>query len=91
MDVTKPFKFNGFGDIDGPNPYEFIGSRATIISHTPVVQVIFRISPGSYGPDESLFWSWAQLGPMWRRGYFMLRNGASGSETELPSVISAGF
>ncbi len=25
-----------FGDIDGPKPCEFIGSRATTMSHTPV-------------------------------------------------------
>ena len=27
-----------FGDICGPKPYDFIGSRATIISHTPVTR-----------------------------------------------------
>ncbi len=25
MDVPKPYKFIGFGDIDGPTPYKFIG------------------------------------------------------------------
>ncbi len=25
MDVAKPYKFIGFGDIHGPKPYEFIG------------------------------------------------------------------
>jgi hypothetical protein len=25
MDVTKPYKFMGFADTQGPKPYEFIG------------------------------------------------------------------
>ncbi len=28
MDVTKPFQFIGFGDINGPKPYDFIGFGA---------------------------------------------------------------
>ena len=36
MDVTKPYKFIGFGDIHGPKPYEFIGLRWAFISQTPV-------------------------------------------------------
>jgi hypothetical protein len=36
MDVTKPYKFAWFGDIHGLKPYEFTGSRAAIISPTPV-------------------------------------------------------
>ncbi len=27
MDLTKPYKLIGFGDIRGPKPYEFIGCR----------------------------------------------------------------
>ena len=40
MDVTKPCKFIWFGEIHGPKPYEFIRSRATIISHTPVITAL---------------------------------------------------
>ncbi len=36
MDDTKKYEFISFGDIHGPKPYEFIGSRATMISHTLV-------------------------------------------------------
>ena len=36
MDATKLNKLIWFGGIQGPTPYEFIGFRATIISHTPV-------------------------------------------------------
>ncbi len=34
MDVTKSYKLMKFGDIHGPKPYDFVGSRATIIKHT---------------------------------------------------------
>jgi hypothetical protein len=34
MDATKSLKVIWFGDIHGPEPYEFIGLRATIILHT---------------------------------------------------------
>ncbi len=34
--VTKPLMPFWFCDIDGPKPYEFIRSRARIISHIPV-------------------------------------------------------
>jgi hypothetical protein len=37
MYVTKPYVFLWFGDIHGPKTGEFIGSRATTISHTPVL------------------------------------------------------
>ncbi len=51
MDVTKPYKYigfgdihgpktyksTGFGDIHGPKPYEFIGFRWAFTSQTPVV------------------------------------------------------
>jgi hypothetical protein len=36
MRVTKPYKSIWFGNMPGPKPYEITGSRATIISHTPV-------------------------------------------------------
>ncbi len=38
MDVTKPYKFIGFGDIHGPKPFKFIGFRWAFISQTPVTQ-----------------------------------------------------
>ncbi len=37
MEVTKAYEFKGFGDIQGPKPYKFIGFRWTLISQTPVV------------------------------------------------------
>jgi hypothetical protein len=37
---TKPYDFIGFGDVHAPKPCEFLGSRATISSHTPVVEVL---------------------------------------------------
>ncbi len=49
MDVATPYKSIWFGDIHGPRPYEFIGSRATIISHTPaswrLEEVVSSIRP----------------------------------------------
>jgi hypothetical protein len=34
MDVTKPYNVIGFGDIDGPKPYEFIGSGGFYFANT---------------------------------------------------------
>ncbi len=36
MDVTETFRFEWFGDIHGPKPYKFTGSRTKIVSHTPL-------------------------------------------------------
>ncbi len=36
VDVTKPDRFTWLGDIHGTHSCEYTGSRATIISHTPV-------------------------------------------------------
>ncbi len=36
IDVTKPSRLILFSDIHGPEPYAYIGSHATIISHTPI-------------------------------------------------------
>ncbi len=36
MHVTEPYKLIWLGDIPSPKPYEFTGSRATMISRTPV-------------------------------------------------------
>ncbi len=37
MDVTKPYKIAGLGDVHGPNPYEFRGFRWVFISQTQVL------------------------------------------------------
>jgi hypothetical protein len=39
----------GFGDIHGPDPYEFKGFRATIISHKPI-----ELAPQTYPTFEVL-------------------------------------
>jgi hypothetical protein len=36
MDVTKPYKFIGFGAMDGPKPYKFIRFRATNPGRRPL-------------------------------------------------------
>ena len=33
---TKPYKFRWLGDIDGPKPYEFIGSGGFYFAHTGI-------------------------------------------------------
>ncbi len=55
MDVTKPYKFIGFGDMNGPKPYKFIGFRWAFISQTPVRYTVHSIlctspSPGGLPP-----------------------------------------
>ena len=50
MDVTKPYKFIWFSDIHGPKPYKFIGSRWAFISQTPVVL------PGRKSAFRAGFW-----------------------------------
>jgi hypothetical protein len=52
MDVTKPYKFIWFGDIDGPKPYEFIGSSGFYFANTglsslkPIASSLAPCSPG---------------------------------------------
>jgi hypothetical protein len=85
MDVTKPSKFRWFGDIHGPKPYEFIGSRWALISQTPVVlpKTSTGKAPEEEPPPEL---TWKQIANY----YLMLRNSASWPESGLPSRISPG-
>ncbi len=48
MDVTKPYKFIGFGSIHGPKPYKFMGFRWALMSQTPVL--LGALSPRPWVP-----------------------------------------
>ena len=52
MDVTKPYKFTGFGDIQGPKPYKNV-SNLTFLNWESVVPEVPRTVGLPPAPGEA--------------------------------------
>ena len=86
MEVTKPYKFIGFGDIHGPGSYEFIRFRWAFISQTPVLEhdtnlPSLRINNKNYSFCLVFGRLPAELGPETRSNGSGSRNGAESTQT----------